>query len=65
MEKINWIEEAYWYNEFLNGEELPKLTEEQAKQYVKEELQNIIAINGIGELYENERKLVKLLNIEL
>ncbi len=64
MKGINWIEEAQAYSEFLDDSPLEKdITEEEAKRYIKEEIENVIAINGRNELYESEEKLYKLLEL--
>ena len=68
MEKINWKQEYIDYMDFLNRdiEDMQECkTEEEYKNAYKEELENIIAINGVFYLYSNERKLAKLLNIDL
>lgn len=64
--KIDWIEEAKAYRDFLTDPgEFTGTTQEEAKQYCKEELENIIALNGVGELFECEKILAKKLNINI
>ena len=68
MQKTNWKQEYIDYMDFLNRdiEDMQECkTEEEYKNAYKEELENIIAINGVFYLYSNERKLAKLLNIDL
>lgn len=60
--KINWKEEAKHYADFLNNEPTRWKTEKEAKEYIRREIENIIAINGENELYSNEKRLLKLLN---
>ena len=62
---IDWIIEAREYANFLDDVECPKnLTQKTARQFVKEELENIIAINGESELYECEKRLFNLLHLK-
>lgn len=63
MNKINWKKEYFDYMDFL-GREVEK-GQEDYKELLKEELEDIIALNGLDELYENERELLKLLDINI
>ena len=64
MKRI-WIKEAEYYADFLNLEKPTIKTTKQAKEYLKELLEFIIATNGEGTLYEWEIELSKDLDIEL
>lgn len=61
----DWITRAKDYAEFLDQDEPTLNTEAQAKNYLREELENIIAINGTGDLFESERELAKDLGLDL
>lgn len=61
MNKINWKKKYFDYMDFL-GRDVAK-EQEDYKELLKEALEDIMALNGLDELYENERELLKLLNI--
>ncbi|MCX6165172.1 MAG: hypothetical protein NTU73_10010 [Ignavibacteriae bacterium] len=62
---MNYIKEYKEYCEFLNITDNKPTNQKEAKSMLKEELENIIAINGVNELNETEKKLCNKLNISL
>jgi hypothetical protein len=68
--KVDWVQELKDYHEFLqwdNEEPLDyeHMSQETGRETLRNDLEFIIGTNGISELYEDERRLCKLLNISL
>lgn len=65
----DWKQHLKDYHEFMQWSEdeeyqgIDHLTQEEAKQRLKEDLEFIIATNG-GDLFETERRYMKLLEME-
>jgi hypothetical protein len=53
------------YTDFLGISTNATNDQETAKALLTEELENIIAANGTGEMYENEIELCELLGINI
>lgn len=61
MKTINWIEEYENYMNFLELEINEMKNEDDAKKGIKEEIENIISLNGEEYLYEYEKDLLNKL----
>lgn len=67
--KEDFVQHLKDYHEFMqwDDEEEPdyaNMSQEQAKQMLKEDLEFIIGTNGVGELYETEKMYMKLLDMK-
>lgn len=67
--KEDFVQHLKDYHEFMqwDDEEEPdyaNMSQEQAKQTLKEDLEFIIGTNGVGELYETEKMYMKLLDMK-
>lgn len=67
----DWRQELKDYHGFINWNDdeeynasIDAMTQEEAKQRLKEDLEFVIGTNGYGELYETERRYMKLLGME-
>lgn len=65
MAKINWIQKYRDYMKFLECDPPKKnITQAKARELLKVEIECIIAMNGEAELYDSERELLELLDME-
>lgn len=65
----NWKQHLKDYREFLQWDEeettdYENMSQEEAKEALRQDLEFIIGTNGYGELYETEREYMKLLGME-
>lgn len=67
---MNWVLELKEYRDFLQwNDEYPdsdydKMTQDEAKKALQNDLEFIIGTNGYGELFERELEYMKLLGVE-
>ena len=67
----DWKQNLKDYHSFMNWDSdeeyelsIDDMTQEEAKQRLREDLEFIIGTNGYGELYETEKMYMKLLEME-
>jgi hypothetical protein len=64
--RTNFVKLYSYYADFLEIEKHSgKMTPKIARKLIKNEILDMIAINGVGELYESERELAHKIGMRL
>ncbi len=68
----NWKQHLKDYHQFMKYDsdseydlDIDSMTQEQAKQRLRDDLEYVIGANGYGELYETEKIYIGMLGMEL